>query len=220
MLKKILYPFLILILNAVPLNGQAVHVNISYQSFRPFVHFQLNFGNDRYHNRYRSTYLKGYMDGVNKQYYYSHRFEEMVENRRIYKKGYRDGMKDRAMLAQLRGRRWLRHHRFKNEDYYEPYASVRIWLKNMTLAFVKAPERRLPPGWRRKIDPRARRYRSRFWHRHHRNRRRHRRKYDDDYEERYEEYYEELEERYEEYNEEYEERLEEYYEEREEEYDD
>lgn len=148
------------------------------------------------------------MDGVNKHYYYDHRFEEMVENRRIYKAGYSDGMRDRALLVRLRGRRWLRNHCFTYEDYYDPYASVRIWLENMTLAFAKAPARRLPPGWRHKIHPRAKKYRKwmrkrqrryskRMRKRHRRNRRWHRREYDDDY---YEERSEEYEEREEEFD--------------------
>lgn len=202
MLKKILIPFAILAVYAAPLNGQSIHVGISYQSFRPFIHFQLEFDSNMYHSAYRTAYLKGYMDGVNSNYYYDHRFQEMVENMQIYKAGYRDGMRDRALLIQLRGRAWMRRHRFTRADYYSPYTSVRVWLEGLTIAFLKAPARRLPPGWRHRIPPQVRRYRNRRWHSPRWNRRRYRREDYDDYEDRYEEHYE-YEEEFEEYEEEF-----------------
>lgn len=197
MLRKILFPFAILVLYALPLNAQAVQVSLSYQSIRPFVHFQLDFGRRVRHSPYRSAYLKGYMDGVNRQYYYDHRFHEMVENVRIYKSGYRDGIRDRGLVVRLRGRRWLQNNCFDYEDYYSPNASVRIWLKGMTLAFLTAPARRLPPGWRHKISHRAKKYRHQMrkryrrnnkWSkkRHHRNKRWRGRQDFDDYGDRYE----------------------------------
>lgn len=197
MFKKILIPFVMIAIYAMPLNGQPVHVSVSFQSLRPYIHFQLNFGRNMSHTPYRTAYLKGYMAGVSSRYGYGYRFEEMIENMQIYKAGYRDGMRDRALLIRLRSRGWLRRHCFNYEDYYTPYVSVRIWLENVSIAFSNAPVRRLPPGWSRRAYPHGRRYRPRIRHPRRWNRRWPRYEdYEDYYEDRFEEYYEEYEEEF------------------------
>src|SRR5699024_225742 len=92
-----------------------------------------------------SAYMKGYMDGVNDARYYRHRFAAMVHDFRMYETGYRDGFRDRELLIRLRGRSWYQRHRFGYDDYYAPTYSVRIWLSNLSMAFIQAPSRRLPP---------------------------------------------------------------------------
>ncbi|HKK44173.1 MAG TPA: hypothetical protein VJ964_01540 [Balneolaceae bacterium] len=169
MLKKLsILLGLLIILNA-PLAAQSAHIQLTYQSFRPFIHFQLDVNNfRRNYNSYESTYLQGYMDGVNDQYYYRHRFINMNRNIHAYRSGYRDGFRDRALLIRLRGQRWYVRHRFDYDDYYAPTYAVRIWLDNLSLAFLKAPERRLPREWRRRAHPHLKRYRQWMSHRSHR----------------------------------------------------
>lgn len=153
MFKKLQLLLILLFVSSVPLAAQYTHAEISYQSFRPFVHFQLDFGNtytSYHHNTYESAYLKGYMDGVNESYYYNHRFADLVRDQRIYEEGYRDGLRDQRLLIQLRGRSWYQRHRFGYDDYYSPSYSVRIWLDGLSLAFLQAPAYRLPHNWKRR----------------------------------------------------------------------
>lgn len=185
MIKKLLLLFILSMIYVMPAKGQDVHVELDYHSFRPFIHFQLDFGSrpDRiYRSGYRSAYLKGYMDGVNDQRYYRHRFTDLVHDFRMYEAGYRDGFRDRALLIRLRGRNWYHRHRFVYDDYYAPAYSVRIWLSGLSLAFLQAPERRLPRRWRRRAHPRFKKYRR--WYK----KRRHYGDYDDDDYEDYEDY--------------------------------
>ena len=175
--KKILILLSLLFVCIAPGEAQNVHISLDYQSFRPFIHFQLNFGNDPYRSfedGYRSAYVKGYMDGVNDARYYRHRFAAMVHDFRMYETGYRDGFRDRELLIRLRGRNWYRHHRFGYDDYYAPTYSVRIWLSNLSMAFIQAPSRRLPRHWKRRAHPRFKKYRR--WYKRSRYR-------DDDYDE-------------------------------------
>src|SRR5699024_5476358 len=112
MMKKLMILSTVVLLYGMPTQAQSLRIALDYHSFQPFIHFQLNFENHRYHRSYRQAYLKGYMDGVNEHRYYNHRFAEMVENQRIYEAGYRDGFEDRGLLIRLRGRDWLQRHRF------------------------------------------------------------------------------------------------------------
>lgn len=195
MLRKVFIALILFLLFNPTSSAQSLQISLSYHSFEPFIHFQLRFDNHRYPHSYRMAYLKGYMDGVNDHYRYAHRYRAMVRAERAYELGYHDGFRDRGLLMQICGRNWLRRHHFSYRDYYSPSYSVRIWLDNMTLAFLKAPARRLPPGWQRKVHPRVRRYRGWMKWRHNR------RGYDD-----FDDYYEEYDnDDYEEYYEEYEE---------------
>lgn len=162
MIKKLqILILLFLFAFSLPLAAQYSHVEFSYQSFRPFVHFQLDFDSHgySYHDSYRSAYLKGYMDGVNDSYYYQHRFADLVRDRRIYEAGYRDGLRDQRLMIRLRGRSWYHRHRFHYNDYYSPSYSVRIWLDGLSLAFLHAPAYRLPKHWKRYTHPHFKAYR-------------------------------------------------------------
>lgn len=163
MLKKLPILLGLLFIWNTPLSAQRTHIELTYQSFRPFIHFHLDINNYRQnYDAYESTYLQGYMDGVNNHYYYGPHFIYMIRNIDAYRSGYRDGFRDRALLIRLRGRRWYMRHRFVYDDYYAPTYAVRIWLDNLSLAFLRAPERRLPRGWRRRAHPHLRRYRKRM----------------------------------------------------------
>jgi len=156
MLKKLPILLGLLTIFNAPLAAQHAHIELTYQSFRPFIHFQLEINNYRQsYNPYESTYLEGYMDGVNGKYY----FGKVIGNIRAYKAGYQDGFHDRALLIRLRGRRWYIRHRFVYDDYYAPTYAVRIWLDNLSLAFLRVPEHRLPRGWRRRAHPHLKHYR-------------------------------------------------------------
>ncbi|HLR25669.1 MAG TPA: hypothetical protein VK112_07350, partial [Fodinibius sp.] len=175
--KKQLILYSLLFAYILPSQAQNARISLDYQSFRPFIHFQLNVGNDPYRSfqdGYRSAYMKGYMDGVNDARYYRHRFAAMVHDFRMYETGYRDGFRDRELLIRLRGRSWYQRHRFGYDDYYAPTYSVRIWLSNLSMAFIQAPSRRLPRHWKGRAHPRFKKYRR--WYKRSRYR-------DDDYDE-------------------------------------
>jgi|GEM_PF-1667512 len=175
-------PFILLFALVKPIQAQRVNVSLSYQSFRPFIHFQLNFDNNShrsYRKGYRSAYLKGYMDGVNNSRYLRHRFASMVHDFRMYETGYQDGFRDRELLIHMRGRPWYCQHRFSYDDYYAPVYSVRSWLSNLSMAFIQAPSRKLPQHWRRRARPRFKKYRR--WYRRSRY-------YDDDYDDDYDDF--------------------------------
>lgn len=161
MFKKI--PILlgfILLLNT-PLAAQHTHFELSYRSFRPFIHFQIDIGSyNPGYNTYESAYMTGYMDGVNDSYYPS-------RNRQIaaYRAGYQDGLRDGQLLIRLRGRRWYQRNCFTYEDYYAPTYAVQIWLEGLSLAFLQAPAHRLPPRWHHRAHPHLRKYRK--WMSHH-----------------------------------------------------
>jgi len=171
MLKKLSILLGLLIIFNVPLTAQNTHIELTYRSFRPFIHFRLDVDNyRRNYSSYESTYLQGYMDGVNNQHYYRSHFINMVQNIHAYRSGYRDGFRDRSLLIRLRGRRWYVRHRFGHDDYYTPTYAIQIWLDGLSLAFLKAPKRRLPRGWRRRAHPHLRRYRKWMRNRsHHKN---------------------------------------------------
>jgi len=140
----------------IPLSAQQVHFELSYQSFRPFIHFQIDINNyNRSYGAYESTYMTGYMDGVNDSYYPGNRIREIA----AYRAGYRDGLRDGQLLIRLRGRRWYKRNCFTYEDYYAPTYAVQIWLEGLSLAFLQAPAHRLPPQWHRRARPHLRKYR-------------------------------------------------------------
>jgi len=159
MLKKLLISAILFMAYAMPLQAQHFSFELSYQSFRPFIHFHLDYESQSYHHDYESAYLKGYMDGVIDEYYYHHRFNELVYDSRIYEAGYRDGLRDRELLIRLRGHGWYHRHRFTYNDYYEPAYSVRIWLDGLSLAFLQAPTYRLPKRWKHRAHPHVITYR-------------------------------------------------------------
>lgn len=177
MIKKLQILLLLLFVISLQLAAQHSRFELSYQSFRPFVHFQLNFDNHGYdyRNAYESAYLKGYMDGVNSSYYYRHRFDDLVYDINAYESGYNDGFRDQALLISLRGRHWYKRHRFAYDDYYSPSYSVRIWLDGLSLAFLQAPAYRLPRRWKHRAHPHVKHYRKYM------AKRRHHRGYDDYY---------------------------------------
>lgn len=169
MLRKILLPLLLFGFISVTADAQSFHASFSYQSFRPFVNFQLEIGNDRgyhdnyaygYQNPYESAYIKGYMDGVNDAYYLDYRFYDMVRSINAYEAGYRDGVQDRLLYLRLKGYNRLRHQYFTYADYYSPYYSVQIWLNRLSFTFIEAPAYRLPRHWARRAHPRMKRYRA------------------------------------------------------------
>lgn len=161
MLRKLLLVIGFIVLLNIPLAAQNTHIELSYQSFRPFIHFQLdvNTYNRSYVDPYESTYMQGYMDGVNDQYFYGPSLVDITRNAHAYRAGYRDGFQDRELLIRLRGHQWYRRHRFAYDDYYAPTFAVQIWLEGLSLAFLKAPAHRLPPRWRYRTHPRVKKYR-------------------------------------------------------------
>lgn len=159
MLKKLLISLLLLMAYAIPMQAQNFSFELSYQSFRPFIHFHLDYESQNYRHDYESAYLKGYMDGVIDEYYYHHRYNELVYDSRIYEAGYRDGFRDRELLISLRGYNWYQRHRFTYNDYYNPGYSVRIWLDGLSLAFLQAPAYRLPKRWKHRAHPHVVHYR-------------------------------------------------------------
>uniref|UniRef100_UPI0035670C5C hypothetical protein n=1 Tax=Fodinibius sp. TaxID=1872440 RepID=UPI0035670C5C len=169
MIRRLFVTTLMVGLFSVPTDAQSTYIELGYQSFKPFVHFQLNLGNapNYYRDSYQSAYLKGYMDGVNDAYYNDYRFYELVRDIDIYEAGYRDGYRDRDLLIRLRGRSWYHRHRFVYNDYHSPYYSVQIWLDGLTFAFLQAPRHRLPDRWIHRVHPKVRRYRARMHKRNH-----------------------------------------------------
>lgn len=160
MLKKLPISLLLLMVFNLPLAAQHSHVEFTYQSLRPFIHFQLDFQSHDYHyDAYEQTYLKGYMDGVNDEHHYGYNFADMLLNFDAYRAGYRDGFRDRQLLIRLRGHRWYKRHRFAYDDYHAPVFAVRIWLDGLSLAFLQAPTHRLPKRWQYKAHPRVKQYR-------------------------------------------------------------
>lgn len=167
MFKKLQILILLLFAFSLQAAAQYTHVEFSYQSFRPFLHFQLDFDSHGYHNSYETAYLKGYMDGVNDSYYYNHRFADLVRDRRIYEAGYRDGLRDHRLMIRLRGRAWYNKYRFHYDDYYSPTYSVRVWLDGLSLAFLQAPAHRLPKHWKYRAHPHFIKYRKWYSNKHH-----------------------------------------------------
>ena len=160
MLRKLLLLLGFVMLFNIPLAAQHTHIELNYQSFRPFIHFQLNVETHRYHaDSYESVYLKGYMDGVNDKFFYGPTLVDIIQNIRAYKAGYRDGIRDRSLLIRLRGHRWYQRHRFSYDDYYAPTYAIQIWLSGLSLAFLKAPEHRLPHRWHRRAHAHVKKYR-------------------------------------------------------------
>ncbi|MBN2732590.1 MAG: hypothetical protein JXR26_09190 [Balneolaceae bacterium] len=162
MIKKILLPLLLVGFISQTTNAQSFSASFNYQSFRPFINFRLEIGNDRgygYQDPYESAYIKGYMDGVNDLYYSDYRFYELVHNINAYEAGYRDGLRDRALLIRLKGYNRLSYRPFRYDDYYSPYYSVQIWLNELSFTFIQAPEYRLPRHWARRAHPHVKRYR-------------------------------------------------------------
>lgn len=176
MLRKLLLLLgFVMVLN-IPLAAQHVRIELSYQSFRPFIHFQLDVDTYRYDaDPYDRVYLQGYMDGVNDEYFYGPALIDIFRYAHAYRAGYRDGLRDRALLIQLRGHRWYRSHRFAHGDYYAPTIAVQIWLEGLSLAFLQAPAHRLPPRWQYRAHAQVEKYRK--WM----NRRTHGRDNDDYY---------------------------------------
>jgi hypothetical protein len=169
MFKKLLISAAVFLFYALPLQAQNVHFELSYQSFRPFIHFHLDYESRSYHHDYETAYLKGYMDGVNDSYYYDHRYHDLVRDARIYEAGYRDGFRDRELMIRLRGHRWYHLHRFAYNDYYDPSYSVRIWLDGLSIAFIHAPAHRLPRHWNRRAHPHVKKYRGWIAKKHYKN---------------------------------------------------
>lgn len=159
MLKKLLISVILFMAYAIPLQAQHFSFELSYQSFRPFIHFHLDYESYNYGHDYESAYLKGYMDGVRDEYYYHHRFNELVYDSRVYEAGYRDGFRDRELLIRLRGYDWYHRHRFTYRDYYKPSYSVRIWLDGLSIAFLQAPAYKLPKRWHHRAHPHVISYR-------------------------------------------------------------
>src|SRR5699024_11396148 len=111
--KKILILLSLLFVYIVPGEAQNARISLDYQSFRPFIHFQLNFGNDPYRPfqyGYRSAYMKGYMDGVNDARYYRHRFAAMVHDFSMYEMVFRDVFHVRVLLMLLQGSNYIIRH--------------------------------------------------------------------------------------------------------------
>lgn len=171
MMKKILLPLLLFSFISMTAGAQSYSASFSYESFRPFVNFQLEIGDDRdyrydddygygYQNPYKSAYIKGYMDGVNDAYYLDYRFYDLVRNINAYEAGYRDGVQDRLMYLRLKGYHRLSRRPFAYTDYYSPYYSVQIWLNQLSFTFINAPAYRLPRHWARRAHPRLKRYRA------------------------------------------------------------
>lgn len=166
MIKRVCASIIMIGILSVSLYAQSAYVEFSYQTFRPFIHFQLNLSNSYkyYQNPYDTAYLKGYMDGVNDAYYNDYRFYDLVHDIDIYEAGYRDGYRDRDLMIQLRGINWYYQNRFAYNDYHSPYYSVQIWLGGLSMAFLQVPEQRLPRYWKRHAHPRFVKYRN--WHKH------------------------------------------------------
>ncbi len=164
MFKKIVTTVILIGFFSVPMAAQSTYIEVSYQSFKPFIHFQLNLGTQHsyYQQSHQSTYLKGYMDGVNDAYYHDYRFYDMVYDIDMYEAGYRDGYRDRTLLIRLRGHSYMRNHHFSYNDYHSPYYSVQIWLDGLTFAFLQAPRHRLPDRWTHRVHPKVRKYRNRM----------------------------------------------------------
>ena len=158
--KKLLLILGFIIAVNVPATAQHTQFELSYQSFRPFIHFQININSHRPHyNAYELAYLQGYMDGVNDALFLGGRFADRRFNVRAYRSGFKDGFRDRALMIRLRGHGWYQRYRLSQDAYYTPGLAVQIWLDGLSLAFLKAPAHRLPPRWQKRAHPRLKKYR-------------------------------------------------------------
>jgi hypothetical protein len=158
--KKLLLILGFIIAVNVPLNAQHTQFELSYQSFRPFIHFQININSHRSHyNAYEEAYLQGYMDGVNDALFLGGRFADRRINVRAYRSGFKDGFRDRALMIRLRGHGWYQRYRVSQNAYYVPSLAVQIWLDGLSLAFLQAPSYRLPPRWQHRAHPKFKQYR-------------------------------------------------------------
>ena len=166
MIKKILLSAAIIPFIFSSASTQFLHAELGYQSFRPFINFRIELGNSYQYQRdtYKTAYIKGYMDGVNRRYYDAYRFYELVQNIEAYELGYRDGTADRRLLQRLRGTQRAQYFPFGYDDYYSPYFSVQLWLNQLSFTFIQAPAHRLPTRWSYHIDSRLKRYRYRVHH--------------------------------------------------------
>ena len=166
MIKKLLLAAAIIAFIFSSASAQFLHAELGYQSFRPFINFRIELGNSYQYQRdtYKTAYIKGYMDGVNRRYYDAYRFYELVQNIEAYELGYRDGTADRRLLQRLRGTQRAQYFPFGYDDYYSPYFSVQLWLNQLSFTFIQAPAHRLPTRWSYHIDSRLKRYRYRVHH--------------------------------------------------------
>jgi len=158
MLRFIKFIFVLLVIQwifSVPANAQKHHVELSYTSFRPYIHFQIDFESHGYHayDAYDASYLRGYMDGVNKSHHYSYKWDPRYWHYDAYEAGYNHGYKDHKLMVRLAGYNTYSRHRFRTSHYKTPYYSVRVWLDELSLAYLYAPAHRLPHGWTRHISP-------------------------------------------------------------------
>ena len=158
MLRFIKFIFILLIIQWIfsePANAQKHHVEISYTSFRPYIHFQIDFESHGYHayDAYEASYLRGYMDGVNKSHHYSYKWDPRYWHYDAYDVGYQHGYADHKLMVRLAGYNTYKKHRFRSSHYHSPYYSVRVWLDELSLAYLYAPAHRLPYGWNRHVSP-------------------------------------------------------------------
>lgn len=161
MLKKITLIILFQFIIGLQLVAQPVSIELSYVSFRPFIHFQLDlnsYGYDAY-DPYESSYVNGYMDGVNKYRHYLYNSQHPYWYETAYEAGYRDGFRDHKMYVKLRGYSSYKRHRFSKHDYHSPYYSVKVWLDGLSVAFLKAPAHKLPHRWEYHAHPKVKKYR-------------------------------------------------------------
>ncbi len=161
MLKKITLIIVFQFLIGLQLVAQHASVELSYLSLRPFIHFQLDFDTHGYdaYNSYESSYVNGYMDGVNKSRHYLYDSYHPYWYEEAYEAGYRDGFRDHKLYVSLRGYSSYKRHRFNRRDYHSPYYSVRVWLDGLSVAFLKAPAYKLPHRWEYHAHPKVKKYR-------------------------------------------------------------
>ncbi|MDZ7681421.1 MAG: hypothetical protein U5J63_06805 [Fodinibius sp.] len=163
--KKSVLIFGFIIFITVPLAAQNTHIDISSPSIRPFTRFpdKCSIWLQRTaFSSYESTYLRGYMDGVNDAPYLGGQYIDRHFNHRAYRAGFKDGFRDRALMIRLRGHRWYQRYRFSRDAYYTPSIAVQIWLDGLSLAFLQAPAYKLPPQWRHRAHPKFKKYRKWF----------------------------------------------------------
>lgn len=163
MLKKITLIIVFQFIIGLQLVAQPVSDELSYVSFRPFIHFQLDFDSYEYdkYDSYESSYVNGYMDGVNKSRHYLYNSHHPYWYEEAYEAGYRDGFRDHKMYVKFRGYSSYKRHRFSKHDYHSPYYSVKVWLDGLSVAFLKAPAHKLPHRWEYHAHPKVKKYR---WH--------------------------------------------------------
>lgn len=161
MLKKITLILVFQFLIGLQLVAQHTSVELSYLSLRPFIHFQLDFGSHGYdaYDSYESSYVNGYMDGVNKSRHYLYDRFHPYWYEEAYEAGYRDGFRDHKLYVRLRGYSSYSRHRFNRHDYHSPYYSVRVWLDGLSVAFLKAPAYKLPNRWEYHAHPDVKKHR-------------------------------------------------------------